>query len=261
VVIAETFSINGKEIIIPEPEGFVRVTADMPGVVKIVQQMSDPMNDTLAYYIMEADVPTALAGEIPSLERTFLLKVNKQLRNITVGQNDFSKLKGITKSQNQQIFEDVRAQIPERMKRMSQGMSQEFNVDFAMNVSQMVPLEPHYEADNALAFSMYINYGVSAGEEEMEEIISATSTFLNAAGTVLFLYGYAPKNQLEWTREASMKWADNVMTSNPQPPAKSPDTSRFDWNEVIEKGLVGAIIGGLFALLLGVFSRFKRKKG
>lgn len=238
---ADTFTINGKEIIVPVPEGFVRVTDDMTAVMRFVQQMADPMNDMLAYYIMESDVPAALVGEIPSLERTFILKVNKQLRNMTVGKNDFSQLKSLTKSQNQQMFEDIKAEIPEHMKNMSQGVSKEFNVDFAMNISQMVPLEPHYEAENALAFSMYINYGVSAGDEEIEEIVSGTSTFLNASGTVLFLYGYAPKDELEWTRAASMSWAEGVMASNSQPPAKSPGRG-IDWNKVMEKGLVGAIV-------------------
>lgn len=197
---ADTFTINGKDITVPAPEGFVRVTDDMTAVVKIVQQMADPVNDTLAYYIMETDVPAAMAGEIPTLDRTFLLKINKQLRNMTVGKNDFSQLKSMTKNQNQDMFDNVRDQIPEHMKKMSEGMSQEFNVDFAMNILQMVPLAPHYEAENALAFSMFINFGVSAGQEIIEEIVSATATFLNASGTVLFLYGYGPKDELEWTR-------------------------------------------------------------
>jgi len=259
VLTAETFSINGNEISVPSPAGFVRVTDDMTAVAKMVQQMNDSMNDTLAYYIMESDVPTAMAGKVPSLEKTFILKVNKELRNMTVGKDDFSQLKSMTKNQNQQIFENVKAQLPEEMKHISQGMSQEFNIDFAMNVSQMVPLEPHYEAENALAFSMYINYGVTAGQEKIEGIVASTATFLNAAGTVLFLYGYAPKDELEWTRDASMSWAESVMERNSQPPFHSPGGG-IDWSQVMEKGLVGAIAGGLLALLAGAASRFKRKK-
>jgi len=30
---------------------------------------------------------------------------------------------------------------------------------------------------------------------------------------------------------------------------------------VFEKGIVGAIAGGLIALIFGIFSRFKKKKG
>ena len=257
---ADTFTINGRDITVPAPQGFVRITEEMTAMEIIVQQTEDPMNDTLAYYIMESDIPAAVAGEVPSLERTFVLQVNKELRNMTMGKNDFSQFKSTTKSQNQQIFEDVKAQIPEQMKNMSQRMSQEFDVDVAMNISQMVPLEPHYEAENALAYSMYINYGVSAGNENIEEVASATTTFVNASGAVLFLYGFAPKDELDWTRSASTSWAESVMASNSQPPAKSPGRG-VEWNKVIEKGLVGAIIGGLFALLVGVASFFKRKKG
>ena len=257
---ADVFMINGKEITVPAPEGFVCVTEDMATVMRFVSQMADPMNDTLAYYIAESDVPAAMAGEIPSLERTFILKVSKQLRNMTVGKNDFSQIKSMTKSQNQQMLKDVKSQIPEHMKKMSQGVSKEFNIDFAMNISQMVPLAPHYEAENALAFSMYINYGISAGNENIEEIVSATSTFLNASGTVLFLYGYAPKDDLEWTRAASMSWAESVMAKNSQPPEKSPGRG-IDWSQVMEKGLIGAIVGGLFALIAGMNSFFKQKKG
>jgi len=167
---ADTFLINGKEIVVPAPEGFVRVTDDMTAVKKIVQQMADPMNDTLAYYIKESDASTAIAGEIPILARTFALKVNKKLRNYTLGKDDFSQIKSMTKSQNQQILEEVKAQIPEQMKSMSQGVSQEFNVDFAMNISQVVPLEPHHEVENALAFSMYINMRFPRGMRRLRKL-------------------------------------------------------------------------------------------
>ena len=42
------------------------------------------------------------------------------------------------------------------------GFSQELAVDFAMDISQAVPLAPHYEEENAIAFSMFVNDGVAA---------------------------------------------------------------------------------------------------
>lgn len=256
---ADTFNINGKDIIVPAPKGFVRVTDEMTDLKRLVQQMQDPVNDTLAYYISESDVPAAMAGEIPELNRWFILKINKQLRNMTIGRNDFSRLKEATKGQNQKLFEKVKAQIPEHMNKMSQGVSQEFDMDFAMSISQVVPLDPHYESDNALGFSMYLKNEVTVGSEKKNTIISATSTFLNTSGAVLFLYGYGPQNQLEWTRSASMNWAENVMKSNSQPPQTSPNSGGINWGKVFEKGLVGSIVGGLFALIAGAVAIFKRK--
>jgi len=257
---ADTFTINGREIAVPAPQGFVRITDDMTAVKRVVQLMADPVNDTLAYYISESDVPAAMRGEVPSLDRTFILKVNKELRNMAVGQNNFSQFKEMTRNQNRTMFEEVESQVAEIMKNTSQGMSQAFDMDFAVSVSQVVPLEPHYETENALAFSMYVNYG-SAGTENEDEIVAGTATFLNASGVVLFLYGYAPENELQWTRDASMNWAENVMASNSQPPAKSPRGAGFDKDKAMEKGIIGAITGGLAALLIGIIVALKRKKG
>lgn len=257
---AETFSVGGKELVIPSPQGFSRVTQQMDVVYRMSLQMVDPKNDQLAYYISDSDIPSAMAGELPSLERTFLLKVNKQLKNMVIGSKDFAELKSMTKRQNKEIFESVKSQVPGLMKGTSEGISQEFDVDFALQISQMLPLDPHYEADNALAYSMYINYGVSAEGTKEELIVSATTTFVNVSGKVLFLYCYGPQDELEWTRNASKSWAENVMISNIQPPTRSSDGRGMDWNKVFERGILGAIIGGLIALIFGVLSIFKKRK-
>jgi hypothetical protein len=257
---AETFSIGGKELVIPTPQGFSRVTQEMDAVYRMSLQIIDPENDQLAYYISDSDIPTAMSGELPSLERTFLLKVNKQLKNMVVGSKDFIELKNTVKRQNKEIFESVKSQIPGLMKGASEGISEEFDVNFALQISQMIPLEPHYETDNALAYSMYINYGVSAEGTKEELIVSATATIVNISGKVLFLYCYGPQGELEWTRSASKSWAEDVMGSNTQPPAHSSGGRGMDWNKVVEKGIVGAITGGLIALIFGVLSIFKKKK-
>ena len=258
---ADTFTINGRSIIVPAPHGFVRVTDEMTAVQKIVRQMTDPMNDTLAYYISEADVPTAMSGELPLLGKTFILKVNKQLRNMTVGKDEFSRFIAMTTSQNKQLLAEVKARIPDHMNRISQGVSREFDIKFAMELSQMVPLDPHYESENAFSYSTFINYGVTAGDKRQEAIVAATSTFLNASGVVLFLYAYGSKEDLEWTRTASRSWAERVMEENSPPPEESPRSGGIDWDKVMEKGLIGAILGALFALIMGGLWRFKKKKG
>jgi hypothetical protein len=253
---ADVFTINGREIIVPVPRGFARVTEDMPAAMGIAQQQADAdsYNDTLAYYIKESEVPTAMEGYIPDMEKSFILKVNKEMRNMTIGKDSFSQFKSMTKKHNRQVFENIKAQIPEVMNNFSQGVSQEFNIDFAISVSQVVPLETHYEAENAMALSMFVNYGSSAGDEKIEEIISATSTFLNASGAVLFLYAYGPRDELEWTRSASKAWAESVMASNSKPLSKTPGQG-LDWTNAS----VGVIVGGLIALIATAFGILRRK--
>jgi len=261
VVFAEDFYVGETKLSIPPPAGYVRVTPEMDAVHRLIMQMSDPMNDLIAYYISESDAPSARQGIIPLLEKTFCVKVSKQLKGMTVGAPDFSEFKNIIKHQNQQIMEAVKSQIPELFDNISKGISKEFETDVAFKLSQIIPLEPHYESDNALAYSMYIKYGVAAGGRKGDIVTAVTSTFVNTAGKVLFLYCDTPKNELEWTRSACKLWAEAVMASNPQPPARSTDGGGFNWNKVLRNGIIGAIIGALIgALIFGGRALLKKQK-
>lgn len=111
-----------------------------------------------------------------------------------------------------------------------------------------------------LAYSMFINSGASVEGEKEDLIVSATATFVNVAGKILFLYCYGPKEDLEWTRSASKAWAGMVMVGNSQPPPRTSGSRRMDWNKVFEKAIVGVIAGGLIALIFGVISKLKKKK-
>lgn len=260
IVRAATFSVGGVDIEVPSPEGFSRVTEEMDAVYRMSLNLADPMNDQLAYYIAESDAPVAMSGEMPSLKRYYILKVNRELKNRAIGSKGFAELKSVTKRQNREIFKSVETQMSGLMEKTSKGISNEFDVDFALKLSQMVPLDPHYEADNALAYSMYCNLGVAVEGSKRDVIVSVTATFVNVAGKVLFLYCYGSQEDLEWTRSASKAWAEIVMASNSQPPSHSSDNRGFDWNRVLERGLIGAIVGGLMGLFAALFSRSKKKK-
>ncbi len=252
---AETFSVGGKDIEIPPPNNFSMVTKEMDALYRFSKQMDDQVNDQLAYYIPESDVPAALSGKILSLKRYYLLKVNKKLKDRLVSSRDFSELKNITRQQNKEVFKSVKKKISGTMKKISKGISDEFDVDFALKVSQIVPFEPHYETDNAFAFSMYINYGVMVKGSKEDIIVSATTTILNVSGKVLFLYCYGSKSELEWTRTASKSWAAKVIDSNLLASAV-PSVSGIGRNKVI----VSVFTGGLIALIFGVFLIFKKRK-
>lgn len=259
-VYADTFTVGDRELVVPSPQGFSCVTPQMDKVYRLSLQVIDPMNDQLAYYISETDIPSAIEGELPPLEYTFILKVNKKLKNIIVGSADFAELKRMTKNQNKEIYESIKSEMPDYLDKMNKGIGQEFDMDFALRLSKFVPLDPHYETDNALAYSMYINYGVISEGIQKSVIVSATCTFVNLSGKVLFLYCYGPRDQLEWTRNASRAWTERIIVDNVQPPKRSLGSRGINWYVVMEKSIVGAITGGLIALIIVGFSILKKRK-
>lgn len=258
-LMADVYRIDGQEVHVPAPEGFVPVDDSMPMAQRYVKQMADPMNDTLAFYLTEADAQIARAGEFPPMERTMVLKINKQLRDKTVGQRDFKQMIKTIKEQNLEIIEKVKAQAPDQMKQFSQGVSEEFDVDMAMNISQMIPLKPFLQQDDAMGFSMYIKLNVTSTGIEEEAVVAVSHSILNAGGKVLFLYANADMSELEWTQQATEKWTQAVLAQNEPAPSQSLGIpGGFDWSQVGKKAFIGAIIGGVLAIGASIWSKFKK---
>lgn len=103
------FNFNGQILRVPNPENFVRVTSEnMPQLYRFSQQLSDPMNDTLAYY-----VPTGTLDGEPEKEvkESFILKINKNLRNVTFPSTEFEQLKSDMAANNHKIFQEIQQKV------------------------------------------------------------------------------------------------------------------------------------------------------
>ena len=101
-----------------------------------------------------------------------------------------------------------------KIKSLKRYLGKEFDIDFAMKLTKAVPYDPHYETDNVLAYSLVINYGGSVEGEKEDYIFSATATFVNLDGKVLFLFCYGLKEDIEWTRKASKVWVKTILAEN-----------------------------------------------
>lgn len=231
----------------------------MREVKRLSDQMVDPANDTLAFYIPEASVPAALAGEIPDLDRYFMLKVNKKLKAYTASVAEFADLQNLVASQNKQIFEQVKEKMPGYFDQINKNLKKEYGSNFSLGVSQMLPLDPHHKSENAFSYSMFMNVGSGTGSQQSISVIPATATFLNTSGRILFLYSYGAKDDLAWTRESSQEWHTAILSLNSPPPQKKSNAG-FDRGQVAGKALAGAIIGGVVALIGGIIAKKNKKR-
>jgi len=210
----EQYNIGGEEITIPSPDEYVRVTQQMDAVYRLHSHMGDPMNDLLASYIPQSDAAIAMQGELPLLERGLVLKVGKILKGMSVSSQDFADMKNEIKSQNKEIINSSLPKLQEITKEKGQGISKEFDVDLALEISQMIPLDPHYESENVFSYSMYIVYKISDPGNSEEYVTSATITLVNVSGKVISLYSYGAQNDIEWTQNSSKAWSKKITASN-----------------------------------------------
>jgi hypothetical protein len=211
---ADKFVIHKQEITIQAPKGYVLVTDEMPEVKKIVGQLADHLNDTIAYYIPETEVPAAMGSGTLDLSRTFIIKADKRLRKEGVSDYIFPYHKDLLKKQLKKTTQDLKSKLPRHLDTINDRINEGSDLKVALSISQLVPLDIHHEDKNSLAYSMFINYGLSSGEYKESEIAAATCTVLHVKDSMIVLLCYAPKDELEITRRSSLIWNQQIVTDN-----------------------------------------------
>ena len=261
---ADVFDVGGETVVVPDPNGFVRVNKNMVMLRRYLKQVAaaDTSNDTLAVYIRESIVPAAMEGRIPELKRWCIVKVPNSLRNTTINTNIFAEYKKVVKQHYKRVLEKLGPQMREASAKMSEGVSGEFDLDISIDSGQVVPLAVHHDSENSIAHSMFMESKVTVGKQESSEVISATTESVNVSGRLLNLYVYGEKEDLKWTRTASRDWATRTLQRNDPPSSGSGIGTTIDWCKVAEKGMTGGMAGGLMAgllALLGILRRYRKR--
>lgn len=239
LVHAETFMVKGREIVLNPPPGFALVTEDMTALWQASRQLDDPSNDTIAFFIPVAAIPAAKAGQLPSYERYMMVKSTKDLAAIDISKRMFGKLKSTIKKERKEIMAQAEVEAKQQME----------NANLGLAFSGMEFLDVHAETEHSLSFSMLID--IEMGDEKVHQASTACMALLN--NRIISLYAYAPKDELEWTRTAAGDYQVTAIADNPSKAVGG----FFDWGKVLNKALIGAVVGGSFAFL---FSLFKRKE-
>ncbi len=249
--------IAGTKLAIPAPDGCKWIASDLP-YARLMERFVPPQNRQLALFLTEDDAAIVADGEVPEPTRLFYVQTAKAVVDRFATSADFAAAKKEIKSQHASIAKEVEKQMPGFMEDVNKGISAEYNVDVALSVSQVVPLPPHHESDRSLAISMLTKYAAAgAGGNPVSWEAAVTTTLVHVKGKILFLYATAERSDLEWSREASGKWAGAVIAANPSVGAVAEQERRgFDLGGIFKYGVIGAVAGGV----LGALKKKKRPR-
>ncbi|MGK7897021.1 MAG: hypothetical protein AB4372_26260 [Xenococcus sp. (in: cyanobacteria)] len=211
---SDRYNIGGQKISIPNPDQYARVTPEMDGAYSLYESAKDPLHKLLAYYIPQSDVDIAMRGEIPSSAKGFYLKVLKVAERESATPQDFAEIKKIIKTQNKENQASSLSTLQKIVQESGRNVSKKLDVDLTFNVSQFIPLDPHYESENIFSYSVYLVSQVSAMGEEIEYVSTVTATLVNISGKVISFYSFGEQTDLEWTQKASLTWAEKAIASN-----------------------------------------------
>lgn len=213
---ASEISIGRTNIEIPNPEGFVAVTPKMVSLYEFQKQFVVPSNVEFRGFITEKDVPTALKDEIPELQKRLAVQTTKSLVNMSVSKADFAKIKEKIKLQHNEILKKAESAISKAMGMVNSNLNENYDVDFALSVTRIVPLPIHGETDHTLAFSTYVKYDMKDEAGNPTQFITlVTATYVHVKGKVLILYSNAEESALDWSKKMSTQWANAIINANP----------------------------------------------
>jgi|GEM_PF-6765338 len=208
---ADSFTISGKSISIPTPEGFVRVTEEMTKVSATFDILEEPANKVLANYISEEDVAAASGGAMLSSPRYLRLTVNLGLAKSEVTSADFEVLQNVIQRQYQQVAKDVELRLPELMEARRRLSQDEGGLAIGYDIKFIIPMKPHQVSNSEISHSMIALLVPTDQINEEPKILTCTITIVLVSGRVIGLWIYGGRDDLEWTRSFSTDWARSII--------------------------------------------------
>ena len=261
---ASEVEIGKRRIEVPFPAGFVELSPKMSPYYETMRAYVSTENTRFMTLIEEADADALLRGEEIALTRYVNVETARNLSSVSVSSADFADFRAILRDQVQDMYASVEDKVESMLEQGNRSLSAEFSVDVAVDVGGIVPLPVHLDTDNRIANSMFATVDATvAGESAGAETISATSLVLHVQDKVLFLYVYAAKDDLEWTRATAAAMSDSIIAANPLTDDARRAIERpggFDWGAVLTKALVAALFAGLFGLVVSFVGKRREKQ-
>jgi hypothetical protein len=179
------------------------------------KQAVAPTNNEFVTFIPEQDVQAAMNNELTNFPRYFSVQTSKKFMKLSVTTSFFEMLKNFIKSQNNEVIKRVEAELPELMGNLSERLKDKYDADLALSVYKIIPMPVHKETDHIISFSSLIRYDVNdENGNRVSSVGVVTTTSVLVKSKMLVLYSYAEESDLEWSKEASIKWAQKVVSAN-----------------------------------------------
>lgn len=250
---AVDIEVGSTRLVIPAPGGYALLGDEMQPYAGLIGSSVPPQNVQHALFIAEEDAAIAAKGLIPRPKRLFTVQSLRDLAYRPTTTRDFTQLKRTTRSENERLARLVEEEMPGLLRRFTEGIAKDHDIDLALSSCKALPFPPHFESDRALAFSMIATYGLAGADGRQESIeMSYTVTLVHVKAKIVSLAVAGPREELEWTRAAAREWTERILTANPSTGeiAEQEGHGPFEWWVVVKYALLGALAAGVVAAVI-----------
>ena len=169
----------------------------------------------LAAFVCEEEVPKLVMDELPDMTRWCSLQTLKADKPTRITDNQFVRLRGMMREQQQQQWKDIQSTLSKATDRAETAIDAILGGKLDVAIPKVVPLDVHYETDEQIASSVVSRVDVSDDTGYADSrVATMTTTLLHVNEQVLYLYVYGGAEDLQWTRDTARLWAQQLLSAN-----------------------------------------------
>lgn len=211
-----TVQVGKVAVEVPTPDGYTRVTPEMNGILERLESVTPAHNASLAFYLADQDLEMALSGQAFKMKRYWAIQAEKDSLDERFSDEQFAEMKVVLRSQQKQLIEQLKRDMPDRMNESFGKCSEELKQQAKVQPGGIVTLPSHYDDATSIANSIVARVELDKGGDQPEVVVvTVTFSIVHVGERLLFLYVYGDEDDLEWTREQSKVWSKAVVAANP----------------------------------------------
>lgn len=265
----ETVKVNGMEVRIPLPAGYVRIDGVNEEFDRVKRSFLPATNRLLLDIGLEEARSALLRGVESEMGRSMNVQVLRVLEEKNLSVKDFADYRKELRKQFASMEGSAKILDPELRKiseRGSKELSKASGSEVEVSVTTIDTLGVLSEDDDHLAFGMELEIGVAAEGAAATERGYVAGTFLRVHGKVINLYCNSDSNapaERKWALETIQSWQAAILSSNDElekAMANVPETGVSPKKGVFSGLLRGAIIGGAIGVVVGLCAYLSKRK-
>ena len=253
--VAVEVEVGESKIQLPEPDGFVEVTALHAPAREIAQAITPPNNRLLAIYLHRSDLEAINTGKKASWNRYMMVQIDRQTEPFDISGTDFVEFRTTLKTQQEILLNHVRDQVDEYFVAIKTGIEPHTK----LKVGYLLPLGIFADENQRLASESLSKYRQGNKKGDDSFLVIGATNVLHIGKHVVFAYVYShyqDENDRQWVKLTSDQWSADILRANPTSFSLLGRLQQIEWRQFAGLGLLSLFI----AAGIGVFFSIRRQR-
>jgi hypothetical protein len=215
---SSTIAVQGVQIVIPAPKGFVDPMLTGLDVSETAQALTASTNRFKLVFLSDADIKRGRAGKEMQWDRYFMVETNLKAESVNFDERDFAKFRAVFRQQQATLMERVKPQMQREVDMTVAKLAGTQGDDgVTIKVGETRSLGVFLDASDAIGMASLVNYAAHVNGRTVEQPVVVAWVTANVKHKVLYFYTnrtYRSAADIEDAERAAKLWMAEVAAAN-----------------------------------------------